>query len=150
MHIHIHSNPHKPLNPLQNTLRTRPSCTNMRLKPKLLPQIIPRGRPNSSDKHPPPSPSLSLRERPKPKNPQHSLTPRRRENNNPNHPITPTSVPNTLMYPHQPPKIPLKRPHHTSLINNDLLNPNPPLAQRRIHQRPRNDIAPHLTNKKEE
>lgn len=135
------SNPtHKLLNPLKHPLRTRPRRTNMRLKPKLLTQMIPRRRPNSSNKHLSiPIPRSIPSKRPQPKNPKHSLTPRRRKNNHPNRPIRRPA--------HHIREIPLKRPHHARLIHNNLLNPNALLhRQCLIHQRLRDDIPAHFAD----
>ena len=59
IHIHLSNSTHKLLNTLKHTFGTRLRRTNMRLKPKLLTQMIPRRRSNSSNKDLPISTSFS-------------------------------------------------------------------------------------------
>lgn len=150
-----HSSPpriHKSPNPLLNSLGTRPLRTNMRVKPKPLPQKVPRRRSNSRDKDIlPPSLPICTSKRSHPKNPKHPLTPRRRKNNHPNTPPFP-SIPVSGYFPaNHIPEINLKRIHFPCLINDNLINVDPlGFRFRQIHECFRDDISALFADEEEE
>lgn len=136
---------------------TRLFSTNIRLKPILRPKMVSRRRSYRSNEHIPiplvlPTFFLTTQSQ----NPQHSITPRRRENNHPDNPLPSTSffsfkISTRIL--HNPPKHPLEIPPHPGLIHNQLLNPNPlPNGQNTafVHERLGYDIAALFADQKEE